>query len=248
MAARALPSGVTGRRLPVMTMPATAFARTAMTEVPSPERVLIVDDHALVRDGLRTILEVSFPDCDILEADSFEQALDELQRADEVDLVLLDLNIPDVNRLSGLRQLRADFPSTPVVMVTGVTDPVVMRDALAAGAAGFVPKSLKRQAIVDALCQVLSGEIYLPDVETNADDDARIQQDDAIRARIESLTPQQRIVLSHLVSGLLNKQIAHELDVSMTTVKAHVSAILQKMNVFSRTQAVILANRVGFGD
>ena len=219
-----------------------------MNEVPAPERVLIVDDHSLVRDGLRSILEISFPDCDILEADSFEQALEALQNADEVDLVLLDLNIPDVNRLSGLKQLRADFPSTPVVMVTGVSDPVVMRDALAAGAAGFVPKSLKRHAIVDALCQVLSGEIYLPDLETSESDDARMREDEDIRARIDSLTPQQRIVLGHLVGGLLNKQIAHELDVSMTTVKAHVSAILQKMNVFSRTQAVIMANRVGFTD
>lgn len=219
-----------------------------MTEVPAPERVLIVDDHSLVRDGLRSILEISFPECEILEADSFEQALEALQKANEVDLVLLDLNIPDVNRLSGLKQLRADFPSTPVVMVTGVSDPIVMRDALAAGAAGFVPKSLKRQAIVDALRQVLCGEIFLPDLETSESDDARMREDEDIRARIDSLTPQQRIVLGHLVAGLLNKQIAHELDVSMTTVKAHVSAILQKMNVFSRTQAVIMANRVGFTD
>ena len=219
-----------------------------MNEAPAPDRVLIVDDHSLVRDGLRSILEVSFPECEILEADSFEQALEELQKADEVDLVLLDLNIPDVNRLSGLKQLRADFPSTPVVMVTGVVDPIVMRDALAAGAAGYVPKSLKRQAILDALQQVLAGEIYLPDLETTERDDARLREDEEIRARIDSLTPQQRTVLGHLVAGLLNKQIAHELSVSMTTVKAHVSAILQKMNVYSRTQAVIMANRVGFSD
>nr|WP_225899808.1 response regulator transcription factor [Croceicoccus gelatinilyticus] len=219
-----------------------------MNEAPAPDRVLIVDDHSLVRDGLRSILEVSFPECEILEADSFEQALEALQKADEVDLVLLDLNIPDVNRLSGLKQLRADFPSTPVVMVTGVVDPIVMRDALAAGAAGYVPKSLKRQAILDALQQVLAGEIYLPDLETTESDDARLREDEEIRARIDSLTPQQRIVLGHLVAGLLNKQIAHELSVSMTTVKAHVSAILQKMNVYSRTQAVIMANRVGFSD
>ena len=219
-----------------------------MNEAPAPDRVLIVDDHSLVRDGLRSILEVSFPECEILEADSFEQALEELQKADEVDLVLLDLNIPDVNRLSGLKQLRADFPSTPVVMVTGVVDPIVMRDALAAGAAGYVPKSLKRPAILDALQQVLAGEIYRPDLETTESDDARLREDEEIRARIDSLTPQQRIVLGHLVAGLLNKQIAHELSVSMTTVKAHVSAILQKMNVYSRTQAVIMANRVGFSD
>ncbi|MBB3991832.1 response regulator [Croceicoccus naphthovorans] len=219
-----------------------------MQEIPAPERVLIVDDHSLVRDGLRSILEISFPECDVMEAGSFEEALDALQQADEVDLVLLDITMPDVERLSGLRQLRADFPSTPVVMVTGLNDPIIMRDALAAGAAGFVPKSLKRQAILDALQQVLSGEIYLPDLESVGSDDTRIREDEEIRAKIDSLTPQQRVVLGHLVAGLLNKQIAHELDVSMTTVKAHVSAILQKLNVFSRTQAVIMANRVGFVD
>ncbi|AKM11833.1 transcriptional regulator [Croceicoccus naphthovorans] len=197
---------------------------------------------------MRSILEISFPECDVMEAGSFEEALDALQQADEVDLVLLDITMPDVERLSGLRQLRADFPSTPVVMVTGLNDPIIMRDALAAGAAGFVPKSLKRQAILDALQQVLSGEIYLPDLESVGSDDTRIREDEEIRAKIDSLTPQQRVVLGHLVAGLLNKQIAHELDVSMTTVKAHVSAILQKLNVFSRTQAVIMANRVGFVD
>ncbi|MFN3469597.1 MAG: response regulator [Novosphingobium sp.] len=208
-----------------------------------PERVLIVDDHSLVRDGLRSIFDDTFPDCTILEADSLESALAVLAEAGDVDLVLLDLNIPDVAHLSGLEALRDAFPATPVVMVSGVTDRKVVRDALAAGAAGFVPKSLKRAAIVEALGQVLSGEIYMPELEG---DDSAAAEEDLIRSRIESLTPQQRVVLGHLVAGRLNKQIAYELDVSMTTIKAHVSAILQKMNVFSRTQAVIMAGKVGF--
>lgn len=208
-----------------------------------PERVLIVDDHSLVRDGLRSIFDDAFPDCTILEADSLEAALNALAQEGDVDLVLLDLNIPDVAHLSGLEALRDRFPATPVVMVSGVTDRRVVRDALAAGAAGFVPKSLKRAAILDALNQVLSGEIYMPELEG---DDSAAAEEDAIRSRIDSLTPQQRVVLGHLVAGRLNKQIAYELDVSMTTVKAHVSAILQKMNVFSRTQAVIMAGKIGF--
>lgn len=214
-----------------------------MAENGSPDRVLIVDDHSLVRDGLRSIFDDAFPDCTILEADSLEAALSALAQEGDVDLVLLDLNIPDVSHLSGLEALRDRFPATPVVMVSGVTDRKVVRDALAAGAAGFVPKSLKRAAILDALNQVLSGEIYMPELEG---DDSAAAEEDAIRSRIDSLTPQQRVVLGHLVAGRLNKQIAHELDISMTTVKAHVSAILCKLNVFSRTQAVILANRVGF--
>lgn len=214
-----------------------------MTETPLPDRVLIVDDHALVRDGLRSVLQLSYPECAIFEAGDFEEALNQLARLDEVDLVLLDLNIPDTSRLSGLKQLRDDFPSIPVVMVSGSYDRETVRDALAAGAAGFVPKSLKRDAIMDALQEVLSGEIYVPET---FDDNGQSDEENSIRTRIDSLTPQQRVVLGHLVAGRLNKQIAHELDVSMTTVKAHVSAILQKLNVFSRTQAVILANRIGF--
>ncbi len=218
-------------------------ARSLMPQSIVPERVLIVDDHSLVRDGLRSIFDDTFPDCTILEADSLESALAVLAEAGDVDLVLLDLNIPDVAHLSGLEALRDAFPATPVVMVSGVTDRKVVRDALAAGAAGFVPKSLKRAAIVEALGQVLSGEIYMPELEG---DDSAAAEEDLIRSRIESLTPQQRVVLGHLVAGRLNKQIAYELDVSMTTIKAHVSAILQKMNVFSRTQAVIMAGKVGF--
>ncbi|MBA4353987.1 MAG: DNA-binding response regulator [Novosphingobium sp.] len=208
-----------------------------------PDRVLIIDDHSLVRDGLRSIFDDAFPDCTILEADCLESALRTLSEEGDIDLVLLDLNIPDVSHLSGLEALRDRFPATPVVMVSGVTDRNTVRDALAAGAAGFVPKSLKRAAIVDALCQVLSGEIYMPELEG---DESAAAEEDMIRTRIDSLTPQQRVVLGHLVAGRLNKQIAFELDVSMTTIKAHVSAILQKMNVFSRTQAVIMAGKVGF--
>ena len=122
-----------------------------MSDAYLPERLLIVDDHALVRDGLRSVLQVSFPQCEFYEAADFEEALNQLGELDEVDLVLLDLNIPDTSRLSGLQQLRDDFPSIPVVMVSGSYDRVTVRDALAAGAAGFVPKSLKREAIVDAL-------------------------------------------------------------------------------------------------
>ena len=215
-----------------------------MTDAPPLESVLIVDDHGLIRDGLRAILSSAFPACTIAEAGSFAEALGQLEAMPDPDLVLLDLNIPDASRFSALEQLRADFPSLPVVMVSGSYDRVTVRDALAAGAAGFLPKTLDRATILDAIGQVLEGEIYVPD-ELQSDPVAD-EEDEKIRKLIDSLTPQQRVVLGHVVAGRLNKQIAHELDISMTTVKAHVSAILCKLNVFSRTQAVILANRVGF--
>jgi DNA-binding NarL/FixJ family response regulator len=215
-----------------------------MTAAPPLESVLIVDDHALIRDGLRAILSSAFPACAIAEAGSFAEALGQLEAMPDPDLVLLDLNIPDASRFSALEQLRADFPSLPVVMVSGSYDRVTVRDALAAGAAGFLPKTLDRVTILDAIQQVLEGEIYVPG-ELQSDPVAD-EEDEKIRKLIDSLTPQQRVVLGHVVAGRLNKQIAHELDISMTTVKAHVSAILCKLNVFSRTQAVILANRIGF--
>lgn len=215
-----------------------------ISDEPLMERVLIIDDHPLVRDGLRSVIAVTFDGCDIFEAASLDEALVTLADQSNFDLILLDLNIPDVKRLDGLKLLRERYPILPVVMVSGAFDRTVVREALAAGAAGFIPKSMKRSAIVDALHRVVSGEIYMPDAIGETDPES--EENESIRARIDSLTPQQRIVLTHLVHGRLNKQIAHDLSVSMTTVKAHVSAILLKLNVFSRTQAVILANRVQF--
>ena len=208
------------------------------------ERVLIIDDHPLVRDGLRSVIAISFDNIEILEAASLAEAVALLEKQDNFDLILLDLNIPDVRRLDGLKLLRQRFPILPVVMVSGAFDRAIVQDALAAGAAGFIPKSLKRSAIVDALHRVVSGEIYLP--ETMGEGAAPSADEDDITRRIDSLTPQQKTVLGHLVNGRLNKQIAHDLNVSMTTIKAHVSAILQKLGVLSRTQAVIKANRVHF--
>lgn len=223
-----------------------AQTRVAMTASTTLDRILIVDDHPLVRDGLRSLIAVTFDECDILEAAGIEEALSILSRQDEFDLILLDFNVPDTSRLEGLKRIRSEFPMLPIVMVSGEFDRNIVREAIGIGAAGFIPKSLKRSAIVDALHRVISGEIYVPDMVLQ--NTIESQEEDDILRRIDSLTPQQRVVLSHLVRGRLNKQIAHDLNVSMTTVKAHVSAILQKLGTYSRTQAVILANRVHFQD
>ena len=209
----------------------------------APERVLIVDDHAMVREGLRSLFEDHYTDTTVIEADCLARAITILSENAEIDLVLLDLNMPDANHLSGLRRVRELFPLVPVLMVSALADRHVVREALASGAAGFLPKSLPRPDIIAAIEHVLAGEIFIPVCEG---DDSLAAEEAAIRSRIMALTPQQRVVLRHLVAGLLNKQIAHELGVSMTTVKAHVSAILLKMEVYSRTQAVIQANRIDF--
>ena len=206
------------------------------------ERVLIVDDHPLVRDGLRTVIAVAFDQTELFEAASISEAATIIQREGDFDLVMLDLNMPDAHGFSGLAQLREQFPALPIVIVSGAVEAGLVQGALANGAAGFIPKSLKRSAIVGAVRQVLDGQLFVPDEFASIDD----SENEEIRSRIESLTPQQKVVLGLVVAGKLNKQIAWELDVSMTTVKAHVSAILAKMRCYSRTQAVIMAGKVHF--
>jgi DNA-binding NarL/FixJ family response regulator len=205
------------------------------------ERVLIVDDHPLVRDGLRSVIAVTFDGCDIFEAASLEEALSTLETQDNFDLILLDLNIPDVKRLDGLKLLRSVSHAAGRDGVGRLRPDRGARGA-GRGGGGFHPKSMKRSAILDACTAWWRAR----SARRHRGSRPAAQQNEQIRERIESLTPQQKIVLNHLVHGRLNKQIAHDLSVSMTTVKAHVSAILLKLNVFSRTQAVILANRVQF--
>lgn len=208
------------------------------------ERVLIADDHPLVRDGLRTVISVAFDQCELFEASSIAEAIAIVEREGDFDLVLLDLNMPDADGFSGLAQMRDRFPSVPVVIVSGACEGGLISASIANGAAGFIPKSLKRSAIVAAIQSILAGDIFMPEEFRTIGAD-NVELDD-IRRRVETLTPQQRVVLGLVVGGKLNKQIAYELDVSMTTVKAHVSAILAKLNVYSRTQAVILANKINF--
>lgn len=210
----------------------------------SVERVLIADDHPLVRDGLRTVIAVAFDQADLFEASSVAEATEILSAEGDFDLVLLDLNMPGAEGFSGLISLRDRFPALPIVMVSAAVEGNVVNAAIAHGAAGFIPKSMKRSQIVAAIQSILAGDIYIP--EDFADSPAATGELDDIRTRIASLTPQQRVVLKLVVAGKLNKQIAYELDVSMTTVKAHVSAVLAKLNVYSRTQAVIMANKIGF--
>ncbi|AUN29725.1 response regulator [Niveispirillum cyanobacteriorum] len=209
-------------------------------------KVLIADDHPLVRDGLRTVVAVALDRCELFEASDLDEVIRIVDREGDFDLVLLDLNMPGNNGFAGLASLRARYPALPVVMVSAACDRQVVNEALRHGAAGFVPKSLPRGMIAKALHQVLGGDVYVPDDLEDAPAPAPSGEDQEIIRRIDTLTPQQRKVLELVVAGRLNKEIAYELDVTETTVKAHVSAILQKMRVFSRTQAVILANKVNF--
>jgi DNA-binding NarL/FixJ family response regulator len=207
--------------------------------------LLIADDHPLFRGALREAVNGLFDRADIAEAGTFEEVTELLERGGDVDLILLDLRMPGVRGFSGLMYLRAQYPSLPIVVVSANDDPAVIRRCMEFGASGFIPKTLGVEALRQAVAQVLRGEVWTPpDVDLQRDTDV---ESAAVIARLATLTPQQVRVLMMLSGGLLNKQIAYELGVSEATVKAHVSAILQKLGVESRTQAVIAAGKIEAG-
>ena len=208
-------------------------------------RLLIADDHPLFRGALREAVTGLFREVDIAEAGTFEEVTDLAERGGDVDLILLDLSMPGVRGFSGLMYLRAQYPSLPVVVVSANDDPAVIRRCMEFGASGFIPKTLGIDVLRQAVTRVLQGEVWTPpDVDLARQSDA---ESAAMIARLATLTPQQVRVLMMLSGGLLNKQIAYELGVSEATVKAHVSAILQKLGVESRTQAVIAAGKIEAG-
>ncbi len=205
-------------------------------------RIVIADDHPLFRDALKQALEGTLDNLSVEEAGSLDEAVGILEVDDKYDLVLLDLKMPGVQGFSGLMYLRAQYGSVPVVIVSANDDPHVIRTSLDFGASGFIPKSAAVDDIRTAVLEVLEGSIWVPpDIDISGAQDSENSQ---LAAKLSTLTPQQVRVLMMLSQGLLNKQIAYELSVSEATVKAHVSAILQKLDVDSRTQAVILANRI----
>jgi len=211
---------------------------TGETVADAPLTIIIADDHPLVREALAGALRQALHGARVMGTANLHEARAELERLDGVDLLILDLDMPGMDGFAGLASVRASYPAVPVAIVSSTRDPAVMRRAMEFGAAAFVPKSAALETISSALQAVLDGEVWLPaeaeETTTPSDDFAR---------RIAELTPQQLRVLSLLSQGKLNKQIAHELSVGEATVKAHVTAILKKLVVRSRTQAVILSRR-----
>lgn len=203
-------------------------------------RILIADDHPLVRSGLAALLTSALPGCSCAEAGSLAEAVAILTQDPAFDLITLDLDLPDAKRLDALAELRRRYPEIPVAVLSGNRDPSLARAALAAGASGFISKMQKPDALLSAISAICDSGLY---------DNADLAPADPGEARAfankATLTAQQAIVFGLVADGRLNKQIAHELNISLTTVKAHVSAILVKMEVVNRTQAVILAKTYG---
>jgi DNA-binding NarL/FixJ family response regulator len=226
---------------------AGASYRRGPGEVESSEhyRFVVADDHPLFRGALREAVTTLFGSAEVFEAGGFDDLQSLLDREGDMDLVLLDLAMPGVRGFSGLLFLRAQFPGVPVVIVSATEEPGVIRRCMEFGASGFLPKTLDVEIMRSAIRSVLEGGVWTPpDVDLSGRADAATRD---LVGRLSTLTPQQVRVLMMLSDGLLNKQIAFELKVSEATVKAHVSAILQKLGVESRTQAVIAASKIEAG-
>lgn len=197
-------------------------------------RVIIADDHPLFRTALCHAVSKVWPDAEVIEASSAGQAREALAQSG-VEALLLDLHMEDSNGLSVLMDLRQDFPALPIAIVSASEEPRVFAAANQLGAAAFIPKSSGLDQMRDALAAVREGDGWFPACDAADDDDL---------ANMASLTPAQRRILGAIRQGLLNKQIAYELDISEATVKAHITAIFRKLGVNNRTQAVLLAAKL----
>jgi DNA-binding NarL/FixJ family response regulator len=210
-------------------------------------RILIVDDHPLFRDGLRSAVRSFAPEADIYEATSIEGALDVIAAHDGFDVVLLDLSLPGTTGFSGVLRVRAAYPKIPVIIVSGHEEPELVREALSLGVAGYAPKSTPRKELARAIQEVLAGGVYVP--KAYAGQGGRREaptSEHGILQRLKQLTPQQLLVLEMIREGKQNKHIAQDLDLAETTIKAHVSEILRKLGVVTRTKAVVEVAKVDF--
>lgn len=214
--------------------------------------VLIADDHPLFREALKFAVSQALLGAQIVEADSVDSLFAALEAHGQLELLLLDLSMPGAQGFSALVQARAHYPTVPVIVISAREDRDIVERTLAHGAAGFVPKSSPIAAISDALRVVLQGGVWMPAktgggiVKEHASGDRAILDSAEADAasRLGLLTPQQFRVLAMVSAGLINKQIGAELGVSEATVKAHMTAIMQKLGVTNRTQAVLLAQRL----
>ena len=206
-----------------------------------PEKIIIADDHPLFRQALLNTLKAQLTQTQWVEAQTIAELEQQLSDNTDSDMLLLDLNIPGAHGFNTLIHVRNHFPQIPVVIVSAHEDQETIAKAIEFGAAGFVPKSTPVDTIYKAIQQVLMGDIWLPEVfQVNAKDEEHAD----IAERVASLTQQQYRILMMFAQGMLNKQIAYDLNVSEATIKAHATAIFRKLNVRNRTQAVIAISQL----
>lgn len=209
-------------------------------------KLLLVDDHPLFCDAMAMTVEEIFENPTVLTASNLIEALEIVSDHEHFDFIVLDLNLPDVDGLDGLIRLKLQSPHSKIVVVSSLSDNRITASVLEAGAIGFVPKDSSRALLITAFQNMVEGQIYTPDDFHKPSKRAMDEEHHQILKRIESLTPQQANILALICQGKLNKQIAFELSIVETTVKAHLTAILRKLGVQNRTQAVLLAKKVSY--
>lgn len=204
----------------------------------SISKIIIADDHPLFRTAMQQAVKQIVPDVVIAQAENLPELQNVAEQHKDADLVLLDLQMPGAHGFSGLVFLRSHYPDIPVIVVSACEDPAIMCQAIDHEASGYIAKSSSLDEISAAINQVLEGDVYLPQKarQFSHQPDTKVMD---LANRLASLTPQQFRVLSMMTEGMLNKQIAYDLEVSEATIKAHVTAIFRKLGVRTRTQAVI---------
>ena len=210
-------------------------------------KILVVDDHPLVRDAMSQLMTQLGGDIEVLEAPDCAAGLEAAKAHSDIDLVLLDLNLPGLRGIPALERFRQQHPAMPVVIVSMFRDRDTVNEAIRRGAMGFIPKSSSRDTIVNALRLILAGSVYVPP-EAAIGENAREDAPPLVHARSASelgLTARQGQVLALLMKGRSNKHICRDLGLAERTVKAHMSAVLNALKVTSRTQAVIAAGKLG---
>ena len=201
-------------------------------------KFLISDDHPLYREALISALQPLFENVDIIQSDDLDSTLEALQQHSDFDLVLLDLNMPGCDNFYGLIRVSQDFPQVPVAIVSASDSIDVVSKVMNLGAKGFISKATPTVIIAEALNQIMDGKNWFPeDMQTDIEDYVPAID---IAKLVGELTPKQFKVLKLLQTGLLNKQIAFDLNITEATVKAHISAVFRKFNVNTRTQAVLM--------
>ncbi|MCC5450869.1 response regulator transcription factor [Rheinheimera sp. UJ51] len=206
---------------------------------------IIADDHPLFRVALsQACAAILGKDALLLQAQTMQQVWPLLRQHPDTHFIFLDLKMPGSDGFTGLTALRTEYPDVPVIMVSAEEDPVIIKQALALGAAAYIPKSAPLELLSEAIDAVASGDTWLPPALADDVKNARALIDHDFAQRLEQLTPQQFRVLKMIADGLLNKQIAYEMNVQETTIKQHVSAILRKLNVNNRTLAGILFEKL----
>jgi DNA-binding NarL/FixJ family response regulator len=213
-------------------------------------KILIADDHPLFRDAIKSIIVESFSGYELLETSNLDDAIALVDDNPDIDLILLDLNMPGMEGLTGIVKMRNHAPEIPLGIISAEEEKSIVLQAAGYGAVGFIPKSTTRETITKAIEQILAGQVYLPADIIRSNPSEKVsdtkKQFDIDMKSISYLTRKQLQVFEQMAKGSSNKQIAYDMNIAETTVKAHVSAILHKLKVKNRIQAVLCASNIDF--